>query len=1172
MGEPDFKELARQKGFIPDASLDDYATLDDTEVRKRLVQTGAASPEQLKQLNKEFDASLSGHATIHEAPSRPSAPTSLIELARERGYLSDEAYDRVKTTPPDQAARALMEQGGLGPEQLEPLLEAYSKVGAPALVCPVCGQPMSAYGSGGSVSYSCGRCGTRVDRRREGAVVESLDRAPEAVRAAAEDKKKHFGSYILVDELGKGGMGTVWRAWDTRLNRWTAMKFLRSDDGSDLDRFVEEARTCAGINHPNVVAVYEAGQIDGRHFIAMQMVEGEALNRLRLEPREAVEALRQVALGVHAANEQGIVHRDLKPHNMMISKTKHVYVMDFGLARSTKSPSHLSVSGSIIGTPSFMAPEQALGGRGVDARTDVYGLGATLYYALAGSAPFEAQSLAELLQRVVQSDPPSPRKKNPKVDRDLETIVLKCLEKQKEGRYEAVASLAADLEHWLKGEPITARPLLPGVRLWRKMRRNKVAMGIAAAALAAMAVGGVFGYREYEKAQVKIAEEKEKKEKAEREKREAEAGKERRKEADNEFAPARQNQVIDVLRALREGNRTAVAPLLEEIERYQKLAQQKDPTFTEGFVHIARFHRQMGELDSARKRLEGIDDAGALLEKGMLLALEYGAERDVAARAWMEREMELVRRGQLDAPRAFTEDDLKRLHPPLEALWDEARARLQEASDRLIGAAASQELDCGRARLEFFSGRPAQAVALLAQNDTADALLILAEIAEAGGEFDKARDLYRRTLDKFKGMEEPHLALGRMLRTQVDAAWWRERAEAEAALDEAQAHQVPDWVRGGALSRADLWRLRGEFLLERTDEDPGAAFDAAIGALPKEAPDAELLGRVYHGRARHRIKTGREVASIPGLLDAARAQLKASPSRLGEIWLTQAQWEGGRGVDPRGSFAAAVAAFGEATGDPLTAIRIGQAHSDLGRWLLDHGRDPSPEYDRAIESLRSAPDDPATLQQLGRLHTRRAEWEMAQGRAPDFAAARADFDRAIAARGTDASLYADRALTHSLAAAWEAEHGRAPAPAYEDFLKSLSMKEDAETRASLGEARLIEAGWAEATGEDPTALYEAAIADFQIAAEADLARAHAGLGLAAERIGSWRAAHGVDPAADWTRAAESLALATKANPTDAVSFLIQGTARRQAGDLKARRYEDPTSLYDEARTLLNRAF
>jgi serine/threonine-protein kinase len=276
-----------------------------------------------------------------------------------------------------------------------------------------------------------------------------------------------FGNYELMEELGRGGMGVVFKARQHHPERVVAIKMiLRGELASpaDLARFRAEAQSAARLDgHANIVSVHEVGDYDSQPYFSMEYVEGTTLAKLiaqnPLPPAEAARHIAAIARAVHFAHQHGILHRDLKPSNVLIDKEGRPHVTDFGLAKRVEAGSSLTQTGAIVGTPSYMAPEQAAGSRGtLSPSSDVWSLGAVLYEILTGRPPFQAASAVDTLLLVLEQDVVAPRLLNPKVDRELEMICLKCLQKPVDLRYQTAAQLAEDLEKFLRGEPSSARP------------------------------------------------------------------------------------------------------------------------------------------------------------------------------------------------------------------------------------------------------------------------------------------------------------------------------------------------------------------------------------------------------------------------------------------------------------------------------------------------------------------------------------------------------------------------------------------------------------------------------------------------------------------------------------------------------------------------------------------
>jgi WD40 repeat protein/serine/threonine protein kinase len=306
-----------------------------------------------------------------------------------------------------------------------------------------------------------------------------------------------FGDYELLEEIGRGGMGVVYRARQRSLARVVAVKMMAFEPGASqefIKRFRAEAVSAASLHHPNIVAIHEVGIHEGQHFFVMDCIEGQSLARLvgsqPLPARPAASYLQAIAEAVHYAHERGILHRDLKPSNVLIDAEDQPHVVDFGLARRLEGDSELTVTGQVLGSPNYLPPEQATGQRArVSRRTDVYALGATLYHLLTGRPPFQAESLAQTLDLVLHADPLSPRLLNPSVPRDLETICLTCLEKEPGRRYPTAQALADELNRFLANDPIQARPLGPTGKVWRWCRRKPQVASLAVVAILTFLLG-----------------------------------------------------------------------------------------------------------------------------------------------------------------------------------------------------------------------------------------------------------------------------------------------------------------------------------------------------------------------------------------------------------------------------------------------------------------------------------------------------------------------------------------------------------------------------------------------------------------------------------------------------------------------------------------------------------
>lgn len=297
---------------------------------------------------------------------------------------------------------------------------------------------------------------------------------------------ERIGDYELLEQIGRGGMGVVYRARQAGLARVVAVKLISAGmmaREEDLRRFQTEARTAAMLRHPNIVTIHEIGRSGGQPFLVMEFIEGRDLSDLVREspmlPREAAACLRTLAEAIHHAHERGVVHRDLKPSNIIIDSAGLPHILDFGLAKSSGEDPGLTTTGAVMGSPSYMAPEQARGGGGeVGTSSDVYALGAVFYEMLTGRAPFRAATPVETLRLVAEEEPVAPRRLNPRLPLDLETICLKCLAKEPGRRYATAGEVAQELDRFLRAEPILARPISSVARGWRWCRRKPMVAGL----------------------------------------------------------------------------------------------------------------------------------------------------------------------------------------------------------------------------------------------------------------------------------------------------------------------------------------------------------------------------------------------------------------------------------------------------------------------------------------------------------------------------------------------------------------------------------------------------------------------------------------------------------------------------------------------------------------------
>ena len=375
-----------------------------------------------------------------------------------------------------------------------------------ANVCPQCGKPLPSDGPQGQCPACLLKAALPGQSALESAATGLHDSsAGNRDRPEAGARLKYFGDYELLEEIARGGMGVVWKARQTSLKRDVALKMIRAGalaSPDEVERFLREAEAAANLQHPNIVAIHEVGEHDGQHYFSMDYVAGRDLGALvkdgPLSPQVAARYVKIIAEAIHFAHQRGTLHRDLKPQNVLIDAADQPRITDFGLAKIMKDDSRLTQSGVVMGSPSYMPPEQAAGRQGdIGPASDVYSLGAMLYELLTGRPPFRGATAMATLRDVMEAEPAAPRRLKADIPPDLETICLKCLEKSPSARYPTARALAEELDRFLKGEPIQARPASAVRKAVSWARRHPgVLAALAALVMVALAFGVFYLFEE----------------------------------------------------------------------------------------------------------------------------------------------------------------------------------------------------------------------------------------------------------------------------------------------------------------------------------------------------------------------------------------------------------------------------------------------------------------------------------------------------------------------------------------------------------------------------------------------------------------------------------------------------------------------------------------------------
>lgn len=859
---------------------------------------------------------------------------------------------------------------------------------------------------------------------------------------------RRLGPYEIHELLGKGGIGLVFRAFDRRLERWVALKLLRMESPEAAQGLLGEARTQARVEHEHVCQVFEAGEIGGEAYIAMQHIEGTPLSKAfpKMSLREKVEVLAKVAEGIAAAHQKGLIHRDIKPGNIMVVRGERgewkPYVLDFGLARELSAAGE-TATGEVKGTPQYMPPEQVTGQiKQLDARADVYSLGATLYEGLVGASLYPDTTGVAVLLRVLNEDPEPLRARSDSVPLDLEAIVMRCLEKNPAKRYATAEALAEDLHRFLDGEPVVARSLTPLDRLVRRLRKRRVAVLVAALVATVVLSIGLFivsKYRDHERGRL------------------MEKYRQEVRYNDDLLRHVYQAPLHDITDEKKE-IRTRLAAIEARAAAEGRLAR--------GPRHYAlgRGYLALGEIDQAYEYLRlawesGTRDPEVAYALGRTLGNLYHRELREAARIVdgvkrqeRLREIEAVYRDPaLDFLRLSgdVESDSVELVEALIAFWEE---RYQDALEKSRAAAR---------RVPWLY----EAFALEGQIHVSIGLR-----NSLHGDYESARDAFERAQDNFAAAVE--------------------RGRSDARIYEGQCHL------GAAMTRLASYNLGS------SDAELEAYFRyGAEGCERARQVDSERAAPylnesiLLYRMGEHELYQGidptkklvRAAESAQKALERAPALVAAQVARgWAEALLTQ--WRVDHGGDPWPTGKAALASFGAASkADPGFAEALnglGYTRWYLGRWQLEHGEDAGESFEAARVALERAVeidrDYLYAFDNLINVCAWQARWHFLRGEDPMESVERV-VETARRMRKVNSNYLWSSAIEGD-AWVWMAHHelamGGDPAAALAAALaayeEALRIGEDGWIHIGLGRLATVEARWLEALGKDPAARFEAA--------------------------------------------------------------------------------------------------
>jgi eukaryotic-like serine/threonine-protein kinase len=794
-----------------------------------------------------------------------------------------------------------------------------------------------------------------------------------------------FGHYTDLEFLGQGGMAKVFKAHDQRLGRTVALKFIRDDDPRLVGKLLHEARAQARVEHPYACKVYEVGEINDHPYIAMQYIDGSSLSRLKavMTLEQKVSAVIDVALALHAAHRIGLIHRDVKPSNIMVERSEDgrfiPYIMDFGIAREVEGSGE-AMTETIEGTPGYMAPEQATGGAAsLDRRTDVYSLGATLYDLLTGAPPFRGGSSVEVLLALTQEEAEPLRKRDSRLPVDLETIVMKCLEKDPSRRYESTKAIADDLQRFLDGEPILARRA--SIVYWavKKAKRHKLLVAVSAVALAGITALSVVGIR----ARYIAAEQ-------------------------AEFAQLLGQELKEVELFMRQAYALPLHDIRREKavvrERMARLAELATRGYREGPILYAlgQGHLVLDENEAALSHFTRAAESGYRtpdVERSIGLAMGKIYEkrmeeieriadkqlRDELSKQIEEKHLKPALRHLMARGGAAGESPLyaEALVAFYEKRYDVALSKVREAFERAPWAYQAKKLEgdilTAVARSDSEQGRYEEARADL--NRAEEAYRIASDMARSDP------TIYEAEVTLFIRMIEADLPSG----IDIRPAFQRTMDACEKALA-----ADPD-AKGihTAKAIAYMWLAPAEF---DAGASPTEAIEQGIAegleAIKRDPNDAsahDAIGNLHLDRARYEIEHGLDPdLSFELARQSFEASIRLNPSLawprhdLGRVLGLRAWHELSVGADPRPATAAAIESLRAAIeckpSWPKPYLNLCMSYRIDGMYEADHGIDPSSSYAASLESaengLKMNPAYASLYLQTSLTYVARAEHEM----------------------------------------------------------------------------------------------------------------------------------------------------------------------------------------------------
>lgn len=907
--------------------------------------------------------------------------------------------------------------------------------------------------------------------------------------------------YEFLHLLGHGGMGVVYKARDRRLNRVVALKFIRGSDPRQVQRFTQEARAQAQIDHANICKVYEVGQVDGNPFIAMQFINGPSLRdaQSNMTIEQKVTVIRDVADALQAAHRQGIIHRDIKPANIMVEQLEdgryRPFVMDFGLARDMGANDGLTQTGFIMGTPSYMSPEQARGEvKLVDRRSDVYSLGATLYDLLSGQPPFDGTTAMGVMLQVISREPVPLRKHLPGIPVDLETITLKCLEKAPHRRYDSAHALAQDLQAYLDGDPIQAQQASRWYRFVKKARKNKVATGFALLAFLVFVVMTVVVVRERWQASVQAQLSQEFGESA--------------KEIDALLRFAHlmprhdtrrerrlvQEQINRLERRMQETGSVSQGPgnyalgraylALNDYDRaweHFQIAQQsgyqsREFSYALGLVLGELYRKHLEEAERSptvairERRKRELEDQ--FLTPALNNLKQYSQTEDTRQRGHSDYIKGLIAFYTRDYPLAIQKaqsafEQVPWLYEAKKLEADVAVARGEEKSDKGDYAGAREEFtQAGQAYQEAI--RIGQSDATIYEGDIQRWFGMVTVESAQGTLTDKT---FQNLLEACDNALAINPEAGVIFNRKA-VCYWRmgeqqflQGEDPRQALDQSVAFAQQAIALG--TTRANVYRnlgiaysIRGEYEMYH-GLDPQDSFNRSITSLnqalrftPNDTGAYNELGILYNSLSYYDMEHGKDPRqNIRQGIETYRKLIQIDPTytpaftNISNAYSTLGDFEMQIGLDPTNSLTQCLEAINEALrlnpNSGADNTNLGGVHNLMSEYRLKQNQDPMPtvlQTQKAVgKSIEINPTNPSPYILGAEAEILAARWVIKNNQSPESYLAKAEsmFQVAQKLNSEDDYLYFARAELYRWKAEWQLQHNQNPLPAIQTGLAEL---------------------------------------------------------------------------------------------------------------------------------------